>query len=287
MPVFPPGYVHRGGPCDELYHVYALRCHVDHEEDKAYYLPTLTRIYEALEPFVAGWADVRLESDQALERRVGKWLGKDGSIRTTLRKAPTGGLQKLTRERLAIAGRRYLTNNANLLHRFANGGAMDVSCFEPKGREQVYFFRTEILGSKARLRYEPGQDFRFIPHDLRLQIGGYAHQYAISKVDPINQALDIYLWQGIAPRADCDALLRRIGEITSAKHIWYAQSGFMGDEYVDAEGFSRIRHMVFESIEQAEDGCNRFGSRWVDLVGGSSGSAVSVPAVGPSDLSEQ
>jgi hypothetical protein len=265
MPNFPPGYVHKSGPVAALYHSFSIRCHVDQEHDKAYYWPTLARLYDLIEPLVRGWADVRFNSEQALERRVGNTVDADGCFRLASRKAPTGGLQKLTRERLELAATRYLADNAHLIAKFENCGNADIRFFPPKGPERVHFFLHEIIGSRARLKGGGSQMFQFMPHDFRLQVGSY-HHYQMSRADLINQVLTLYFWQGILERDEIFALVREIGVIAGAVHIWHAESRFMGEEYIDGEGCSRLHYSVFEAFEDAVAGRNGFGGLWVDLL---------------------
>jgi hypothetical protein len=265
MPQFPRGYVHTPGPVAERYHCFSIRCHVEREQDKACYWPRLSRIHDLIEPFIRGWADVRLHSDQALRRRVGATVGPDGSFRVTLRDAPTGGWQKLTRDRLEMVATRYLSNNAHLIDQFEHGGDLDIRLFPPGGPALPHFFCHEIIGSRTRLKGDGSQLFQFLPHDFRLQIGSHSH-HAVSQADPINQVLALYVWQGIAAREDVVALVRELGAITDAVHIWHAESGFQGEEYVDAEGRSTLRYSVFDTVEDAVDGRNRFGATWVDLM---------------------
>jgi hypothetical protein len=54
--------------------------------------------------------------------------------------------------------------------------------------------------------------------------------------------------------------------LTSAKHIWRAESGFKGESYTDDAGYLKLRYTVEDGIEDAEDGRNRFGSAWVDML---------------------
>jgi hypothetical protein len=266
MPIFSPGYVHMGGPCPELYVCFSIRGRVEREEDKAHYWPVLSQVYEAISPLISGWQDVRFESDQALERRAGNQQNADGSFRTTLRKAPLGGLQKLNRERLEVSATRYLSDNAHLVDRFENGGKSHIRFFPPKGPERVHFFRTLIIGSRTRLRYDRSLDFGQIPHDFRLLIGDYAHPHAASRADPINQAIELYFWKPIALDAQIESLVRRIGAICGARHIWRAESGFMGEPCAGAQVYDTVRYSVFDTIEGAVEGANRYGSRWIDVL---------------------
>jgi hypothetical protein len=266
MPNFPPGHVYAGEPCDALYWRYSLRCHVGREAEKAYYWDSLAEIYEAILPLIDGWEDQRLNSDQALQRMVGKPL-PDGSFRATLRNAPVGGLQKLTRQNVKKIGSKYLADNDHLLARFENGGIDHARFYEPKGRERVYFFLHEIFALRKRLKHDRSVMFQSLPHDFWLRIGGYEHQYAMSRTDPINQAIDLYIWQGVASSDDADALVHRIGTLTSARQIWKSETGHKGELYTEADGNSRLSYSAYDQIEDAVDGCNRYGSRWVDLLG--------------------
>ena len=266
MPHFPPGLVYAAMPLDALYWRYSLRCRVEREEDKAYYWPQLSQLHEALLPLIAGWQDIRLNSGQALNRMIGK-PDQDGCFRATLRNAPLGGLQKLTRERLEKVGSRFLSDNAHLIDAFGNGGRLDARLFEPRGRERVHFFLTEIFAPERRLKYDRSMTFQAIPHDLYLRIGGYDHQYATSRAHPLNQALDLYLWQGALAEAEADELVRRIGALAHAVHIWKAETGFSGEAYIDPQdGNHKLRYWVGDQIEDAIDGRNRYGSLWTDLL---------------------
>jgi hypothetical protein len=261
MPEFPPGHIYRGGPLDALYHRYHLRCRVEREEDKAYYWPQMERIYARLLPEIEGWQDCRLRSDQALERR----LGKDG-LRTTLRNAPTGGLQKLTRDNLHRVATQYLSNNTHLVAKFNGDLEGFERCFDGKGKECVYFFLTEIRAHRRRLKYDPSLMFFSLPHDLMIRIGGYDYQHAMTVADPINQSLDIFIWDGAMPVAKREALVRELAAMTGAIHLWYALSGFMGEQYTDADGFHHARYWVEDRYEDAVGGRNRYGSLWVDML---------------------
>jgi hypothetical protein len=265
VPVFPTGYIHKAGPVSERYHNFSIHCHVEQEADKAYYWPKLAQIYDLIEPFIRGWADIRFNSDQALDRRVGTKVDQDGCFGVASRKARTGGLQKLTRERLKRAATHYLSDNAHLIAKFENGGEADIRFFPPKGPERVHFFLHEIIGSKARLKGDGAQMFQFMPHDFRLQIGSY-HHGEMSRDDPVNQMLTLYFWHAIAPPETIFALVQQIGAITDAVQIWHTETDFQGPEYIDAEGYSRVRYSVFEGPEDAVDGRNGFGGQWVDLL---------------------
>jgi hypothetical protein len=264
MPDFPRGHIYAGEPCDALVWRYSLRCHVAREPEKAYYASKLAEIYEAILPLIGNWQDQRLNSDQALQRMVGK-PGPDGSFRGTLRKAPVGGLQKLTKENLEKVGSKYLADNDHLLARFDHDGKDHARFYEPKGRERVYFFLHEIFALRQRLKYDASIVYQSLPHDFWLRIGGYEHQYAMSCTDPVNQAIDIYIWQGAIASGDADALACRLGALASARHVWKSETGYKGDLYLDAEGYSRLRFSAYDQIEDAIDGCNRYGSRWVDV----------------------
>ena len=264
MPDFPPSYVYTSLPVDAVYHRYSLRCRVEHEQHKAYYWSTIAKIYDAIAPLIAGWADIRLNSDQALERRVGKKIDSDGSFRTTLRHAPTGGLQRLTRERVEQVSTRYLSDNAHLIALFETG-RIDARFFTPDHPECVHFFLTELTGSRRRLRFANGQTFRFSPHDFHLCIGGYHHQHRM-RADPINQSLDMYLWQGLGPEAELDGLVRQIGALAGARHVWRAESGFMGEAFTNDQGNYTVRYSVEDCYEDAIDGRNRYGSVWTDML---------------------
>jgi hypothetical protein len=265
MPDFPPDFTYKGEPLDTLYWRYSLRCRVEREEDKAYYWPQLRALNEVLQPIVSGWKDLRLLSDQALQRMIGK-PGVDGSFRATLRNAPVGGLQSWTAERLEKVGSLWLADNDHLLHRFEHEGRDHFRFYEPKGRERVHFFLTALFGLRRRLKYDRSITYQSLPHDFWLRIGGYDHQYAMSRAHPINQALDFYVWQGAMPAPEADALARKIGRLAYAQHIWKAESGFRGSDYTDDEGYLRLRYWVGDGIEDAVDGRNRYGSRWIDLL---------------------
>jgi hypothetical protein len=266
VPDFPPGHIYNGEPCDALYWRYSLRCRVEREEDKAYYWPQLRALNEVLQPIVSGWKDLRLLSDQALQRMIGK-PDPDGSFRATLRNAPVGGLQSWTAERLEKVGSLWLADNDHLLHRFEHEGREHFRFYEPKGRERAYFFLTELYGFRRRMKYDRSQVFQSLPYDLWLRIGGYDHQYAMSRAHPINQALDLAIWQGGLPEAEADALARRIGTLSGAKNIWKAESGFKGEAYTDpADGYYKLRYSAYDEIEGAVDGRNRSGSLWIDLL---------------------
>ncbi len=265
MPNFPASYVYNGEPVDTVYWRYSIRGHVKREQDKAYYWPKLAEIYAAIAPLIAGWEDCRLNSDQALQRMIGK-PGSDGSFRGTLRNAPVGGLQKLTLERLEKVGSKYLSDNDHLIAQFENDGKDNARFYEPKGRERVYFFLHEMFGFRKRLSYDRSIMYQSLPHDLWLRIGGYTHQYAMSLSDPVNQALDLYIWQNVLGEQEADALALKIGALTSAIHIWKAESGFRGESYVDEAGLNTIRYAVYEQIEDAKMGHNLYGSRWIDLL---------------------
>lgn len=264
MPDFPPGTIYSGEPCDALCWRYSLRCHVEREADKAYYGPKLAEIYEVILPLIGTWQDQRLNSDQALQRMVGN-PSPDGTFRATLRKAPVGGLQKLTRENLKKVGSKYLADNDHLVARFENGGRDHFRFYEPKGRERAFFFLHEIFALRKRLKYEASVVYQSLPHDFWLRVGGYEHQYAMSQAQPVNQAIDLYIWQGAVTADAADALARRIGTLTSARHVWKSETGYKGDQYIDAAGYTRVRFSAYDQIEDAMDGCNRYGSRWVDL----------------------
>ncbi len=266
MPHFPSGFVYTGMPIDALYWRYSLRCRVEREEDKAYYWPQLAKLHEAILPLIEGWGDVRLNSDQALCRMIGK-PDQDGGFRATLRNAPVGGLQKLTSERLKKVGTLYLSDNAHLIDAFEHGGRLDPCLFEPKGRERLHFFLIELFALKQRLKYDRSLTFQSIPHDVYLRIGGYEHQYATSRAHPINQALDLYLWQGALTEARADELALRIGTIAHTTHLWKSETGFRGDTYIDPiDGGHRLRYWVGDQIEDAIEGRNRYGALWADLL---------------------
>jgi hypothetical protein len=267
MPDFPPGHVYQAGPLDAIYARYCLRCRVEREEDKAYYWPQLERIYDRLLPEIAGWKDCRLRSDQALERRIGKH-----NPRKTLRNAPTGGLQSLTRERLHNVATRYLSSNAHLRALFDGDRDAYERCFDPKGAECVHFFLTEIRAHRQRLKYDPSLMFLSLPHDLMLRIGGYDWQYTTTAADPINQALDLFIWEGAMPDEKREALVRDIAAMTGAVHVWRAESGFMGETHIDADGAQSLSYWVEDRYEDAIDGRNRYGSKWVDILAGNEGS---------------
>jgi hypothetical protein len=261
MPDFPSGHVYTSGPLDALYVRYCLRCRVDREDAKAYYWPQLERIYDRVLIDIADWEDCRLFSDQALERRIGK-----NAMRKTLRKAPTGGLQELTRDRLHKVATRYLSDNAHLCALFDGDRDRYEQYFAPKGSEHVHFLLTEIRAHRQKLAYDRSLTFASLPHDLMLRIGGYDWQYATSASDPINQVLDISVWEGAMPAPKREALVHDIAALTGAVHVWRAESGFIGDSYTDAEGLNRVRYWVEDRYEDAIDGRNRYGSQWIDML---------------------
>jgi hypothetical protein len=266
VPNLPPRQIYAGEPCDAIYWRYSLRCHVGREANKAYYWAKLADIYAAILPLIGGWEDQRLNSDQALQRMVGK-PEPNGSFRATLRNAPVGGLQKLTPQNLEKVGSKYLADNDHLRARFDNNGLDHARFYEPKGRERVYFFLHEIFALKKRLKHDRSVMYQSLPHDFWLRVGGYEHQYATSRADPINQAIDIYVWQGAASSDDADALAVRIGALTSARHIWKSETGHKSELYTDTDGNYRLKYSAYDQIEDAVDGHNRYGSRWVDLLG--------------------
>ncbi len=267
MPDFPPGHIYSGEPIDARVWRYSIRCHVEQEADKAYYGPKLMEIYDAaIAPLISGWEDCRLNSDQALQRMIGK-PDPDGTFRATLRNAPVGGLQKLTPERIQKVGSKYLADNDHLIARFDNGGRDSALFYEPRGRERVHFFLHEIFALRKRLAYDPSQIFQSLPHDLWLRVGGYDHQYAMSRAHPVNQALDLYLSQDAVTETKADAFAQQIGSLTSAVHIWKTESGYKGETYTDAEGLLRLRYSAYDEIEGAVEGRNRFGARWADVLG--------------------
>jgi hypothetical protein len=266
MPDFPPGHIYSGEPNDALYWRYSLRCRVEQEEDKAYYLPQLSVLNERLLPVVDGWQDLRLCSDQALQRMIGK-PDENGSFRSTYRKAPLGGLQQWNAEKIEKIATRWLTKNAHLIDKFENAGRLSARFFEPKGRECVHFFQTEMFGLLRRLKQSGSIDYQSMPHDFWLRIGGYDHQHNSSLAHPINQALDISIWQGVMAEADADGLAIEIGGMTGARKIWKATSGFKGVAFDDpVDGYHKVRYSVADQFEDAVAGCNRFGSLWVDLM---------------------
>jgi hypothetical protein len=265
VPDFPPDHVYAGEPIDAPYWRYSIRCHVEQEIDKAYYWPKLKEIYAVILPLIGDWQDQRLNSDQALQRMIRK-PQPDGSFHATLRNAPVGGLQKLTRANLEKVGSKYLSDNDHLIARFENGGRDHFRFYEPKGRERAHFFLHEIFALRKRLKHDRSVVYQSIPHDFWLRIGGYEHQHAMSRANPLNQAIDLYIWQGVIAPDAADALVRRIGSLTSARHIWKNESGFKGELYTDDLGYLRLRYAAFDQIEDAVDGCNRFGSRWIDLM---------------------
>jgi hypothetical protein len=261
VPNFPPGYVWQGGACDALYWRYCIRCRVEQENDKAYYWPQMEQIFDLLQPLIAGWQDCRIRADQALERRIGK-----KQHRSAFENAPVGGLQKLTQERLRIVSTKYLSVNDHLLARFRGDKSAADACFTTEHPKRVHFFLTEILAHRKRLKHDESIAFLSLPHDLLLRVGGYEAQYATTAADPINQSLDFYLWQGVLPEKKADALARALGGITFAKHIWKVESGYIGPTYIDDEGYQRSRYWVEDRVEDAVEGCNRYGGRWTDLL---------------------
>jgi hypothetical protein len=265
MPDFQPGFIYNAQPLDTRYWRYSLRCHVEREEDKAYYWPTMRAIWELLEPRFKGWKDVYLRSDQALERMIGK-PGPDGRFRGTFSNAPVGGLQKLTRERLEMVCTRYLSDNAHLIDRFENEGRLHHRFFTPEHPKCVHFFLTEITASRVRTKRDRSMTYRYSPHDFWFQVGGYHHQRHFSRVDKINQALDIYVWKDLWSEAECDALAGAIGVLAGAYQVWRAESGYQGEAYTRDDGNLAVRYSVEDEIEDAIDGCNRYGSRWIDLL---------------------
>jgi hypothetical protein len=268
MPDFPPDFVYNGQPLDTPYFRYSLRCHVGREEDKAYYWPTMKAIWDLLEPRLKGWKDIYLRSDQAFERMIGK-PGPDGGIRLSGSSAPVGGLQKLTRERLEMVCTRYLSDNTHLIDRFENEGRWHHRFFTPDHPKCVYFFLTEITASRVRTKRDRSMTYRYSPHDFWLQVGGYLHQWHFSRADKINQALDMYIWKDLWSAPECDALAKAIGALAGAFEIWRAESGYRGETYTRDDGSIAVRYSVEDEIEDAIDGRNRYGSRWIDLLNGS------------------
>jgi hypothetical protein len=266
VPDFPTDYIYAGEPLDTLYWRYSLRCHVAQENDKAYYAPKLLEIYTAILPLIGGWQDQRLNSDQALQRMI-RNPQPDGSFHGTLRNASVGGLQTLTRQNLERVGSKYLADNDHLVARFENGGRDHHRFYESKGRERAHFFLHELFALRKRLKYDRSLMYQSIPHDFWLRIGGYEHQHAMSRADPINQAIDLYIWQGAIALDAADALALRIGSLGSARHVWKAESGFKSALYTDAEGCLRLHYTVYDPVEDAVEGRNRYGSHWVDLIG--------------------
>jgi hypothetical protein len=262
MPRFPRDFTYSGQPLDNPYIRYCIRGHVTREEDKAYYWPQMKRIFDVVMPVMDRWYVRRLNSDQALDSMIGAPL-EDGTRWRTLRKAPVGGLQRLTEVNLELECTRYLSDNAHLVAHFE--GKPDWPFFTKEHPECVYFFQHEIMGQKVRVRYAKGQVFQFLPHDLHITVGGYEHQYNNKLSDPINQAIDFYVCKEVVGAAAGDALARTLGEIAQAKHIWRAESGFMGPEYTDDEGELQVRYHIRDIYEGANKGKTRFGSRWRDM----------------------
>ncbi len=267
MPDFPPEFIYNAQPLDTPYLRYSLRCRVAREDDKAYYWPKMQAIWDLLEPRFTGWQDVFLNSDQALDRMIGE-PDPDGSYRGTLCNAPVGGLQKMTRERLHKVCTRYLSDNAHMIHRFEHDGRMHARFFRPEHPKCVYFFLTEMTASRKRLKRDRAMTHRYSPHDFWLQVGGYHHQRYFSRADPINQAVDFYVWKNLWGEDASDALAKALGTLVGAVHIWRAESGYRGESVVGEDGNHSVRYSVEDEIEDAIDGCNRFGSRWIDLLAG-------------------
>jgi hypothetical protein len=261
MPDFPSGYVWQGGACDALYWRYCIRCHVEQENDKAYYWPQMEQIFDLLQPLIAGWQDCRIRADQALERRIGKMQD-----RGTFENAPVGGLQKLTRERLRVVSTKYLAANEHLVARFRGDNVAADACFTAAHPRRVHFFLTEILAHRKRLKHDASIAFLSLPHDLLLRVGGYDAQNATKAADPINQSLDLYIWQGVMPLEDANALARALGKIAFAKQIWKVESGYIGPTYIDDEGYQRNRYWLEDRVEDAVEGRNRYGALWIDLL---------------------
>jgi hypothetical protein len=269
MPQFPPDFQYTGyEPIDGLYVRYCLRCRVEEEAEKAYYWPKMSQLYGVLEPFLAGWKECKLRSDQALERLIGAPYS-DGTYRTTLRNAPVGGLRALTKANLHDVCTKFLSRNQHLIARFEDPKAPLQPFLSPEHPEAVYFFLTEIMANQFKLNRAPQVSFDSVPHDFYMCVGGYQNQFTTSRSDPINQCLDIYIWQALAPATELDALVLKLGAIAGAKHIWRAISGFRGEWYVDETGNNDVRYSVRERYEDAVDGTNRYGAPWVDMLASS------------------
>jgi hypothetical protein len=267
VPDFPPAFVYKGEPLDALYWRYSLRCRVEREIDKAYYGPQLLAIYDLILPLIDDWADCRLISDQALQRMIGK-ADADGTFRATFSNAPVGGLQRLTRDTVQKVGSQYLADNAHLIAKFDDDGRIDPRFFTADHPRCVHFFLTEIFALRRRLRHDRAVVFQSLPHDFTLRIGGYDHQIATSRAHPLNQAIDIAIWQGAISEADADALVESVGAITGARQVWKSETGFRGETFTDEAGTLRLRYGIADQIEDAVDGHNRFGAAWVDVMGG-------------------
>jgi hypothetical protein len=266
MPDFPSDYIYLGEPNDTLYWRYSLRCRVEREEDKAYFWAKLRVLHERLLPIVGDWQDLRILSDQVLQRMIGK-PDEKGAFRIAYRNASLGGLQRWNIENIQKIATRWLTDDTHLIDKFANAGRLNARFFEPRGCERVHFFQTEFFGLRCRLKYDRSNVFQSIPHDFWLRIGGYHHQHNTSYLHEINQALDIAIWQGALAEADADGLALEIGRLTGAKHIWKTTSGFKGETLIDPEdGYHKLRYFVADQFEDAIDKRNRFGSLWVDLL---------------------
>jgi hypothetical protein len=244
---------------------YCLRCRVEDEADKAYYWPKMSKIYALVGPLIENWKDCRLRSDQALQRYIGK-PQVDGSQRSSFRGAALGGIRKLNPASLEEVCTKHLNQNAHLIARFEDKQLALTPFLSPETSEAVYFFLTEIMAHMRPVPRSATHPFEAAHHDFYLRIGGYEHQYATTRADPINQCLDLYIRHAALPDADLDGFALALGKMTGAVNIWRAESGFIGDTFVDEEGYSRARYSVMDAIEDAIDGRNRFGSVWIDLL---------------------
>jgi hypothetical protein len=253
-PILPADYVR-----------YCLRCRVEDEAVKAYYWPKMSEIYAQVAPLIAGWKDCRLRSDQALQRYIGKPQA-DGSRRSSFRGAALGGIRKLNAASLQDVCTKYLHQNAHLIARFEDKQASLSPFLSPETPEVVYFFLTEIMAHMRPVPPPAARPFEATHHDFYLRIGGYEHQYATTRADPINQCLDLYIRRAALPEADLDGFALALGKATGAVNIWRAESGFIGETLIDEEGYTRASYAVMDAIEDAIDGRNRFGSVWIDLL---------------------
>jgi hypothetical protein len=244
---------------------YCLRCRVEAEADKAYYWPKMSEIYALVVPLIATWKDCRLRSDQALQRYIGK-PDADGPRRSSFRGAALGGIRKLNAASLQEVCTKYLSHNDHLIARFEDKQASLMPFLTPETPEAAYFFLTEIMAHMRPVPRSAAHPFEAAHHDFYLRVGGYEHQYATTRADPINQCLDLFIRRAALPDADLDGFAFALGKATGAVNIWRAESGFIGETYVDEGGYTRARYAVTDAIENAIDGRNRFGSIWVDLL---------------------
>jgi hypothetical protein len=248
-----------------LYLRYCLRCRVDQETDKAYYWPQMAQLHTLLEPWFAGWRDCRLRSDQALQRYIGKPY-PDRSRRSTFAKAPVGGVRKLIQAGVQDVSTKYLSRNGHLIARFEDKLASLEPFLTSEHPAAVHFFLTEIMAFRDRPTIPDGYQFDGLPHDFYLRIGGYEHQYATTRADPINQAIDLWVRNDVALESEIDALVLSIAKIGKAIQIWRTTSRFCGELYEDSKGYQCVRYHVRDAIEDAVEGRNRYGSLWIDML---------------------